>query len=301
MHFASIVTALMAGLAAPGFAQAEEVAPLVSAEWLQERADDDNIVILDIRDDIDDAGLGERPYIAKSVLAPYGSAGWRVDVDGVPGQLPPVEEIATLIGELGIGGEDHVVIVPWGTDSSEFGGATRVYWTFKYLGHDAVSILDGGWRQYEAQGGERAAEPQTPQPRSFAHEPREELLATTEDVVAAIEDGVALIDGREHEQYAGESKSDIVRAAGTIPGAVNIEHPELYNAEEARFASPETVAALAAAVGLGEDEENITFCNTGHWASIAWFALSEVIGNRNTAMYDGSMAEWAADPSRPVQ
>ncbi len=64
---------------------------------------------------------------------------------------------------------------------------------------------------------------------------------------------------------------------------------------------PETIAALAEGVGLAEDEENIVFCNTGHWASIAWFALSEVAGNKNTAMYDGSMAEWTADPARPVQ
>ena len=58
---------------------------------------------------------------------------------------------------------------------------------------------------------------------------------------------------------------------------------------------------VAAGVGLVENEKNITFCNTGHWSSIAWFGLSEVLGNKNTTMYDGSMAEWAADPARPIQ
>jgi hypothetical protein len=66
-------------------------------------------------------------------------------------------------------------------------------------------------------------------------------------------------------------------------------------------ARPETVQSLAEGVGLGADENNIAFCNTGHWASIAWFGLSEVLGNKNTRMYDGSMAEWAADPDRPVE
>ncbi len=119
--------------------------------------------------------------------------------------------------------------------------------------------------------------------------------------MAALEAGVTLVDGRPAEQYEGTSKSPVVRTAGTIPGAINIEHSDLYSAEYARFAQPETVKTLAAGVGLATDEKNITFCNTGHWASIAWFGLSEVLGNKNTAMYDGSMAAWTADPSRPVK
>ena len=49
-----------------------------------------------------------------------------------------------------------------------------------------------------------------------------------------------------------------------------------------------------------KDGDEITYCNTGHWASVAWFGLSEVMGNKNTAMYDGSMTEWAADPNREM-
>ena len=120
-------------------------------------------------------------------------------------------------------------------------------------------------------------------------------------MAAALKDGVKLVDGRPKEQYVGKSKSPVVAKLGTIPGAVNIEHSSLYSGEYASFARPETVAALAAGVGLAENEKNITFCNTGHWASVAWFGLSEILGNKNTAMYDGSMAEWAADPARPVQ
>lgn len=298
MRIASLVFTLSI-LAAPAFA--DEARPLVDAEWVKANAGNENVVIVDIRDKVAETDLGDKPYIEGAVFAPYASAGWRTEVQGVPGQIPPIEEITKLIGDLGIDNDDHVVIVPWGTDSSEFGGATRVYWTFKYLGHDAVSILDGGWRQYDAQGGERAAKPVTPEPARFTYEIREELRATTDDVVAALESGVKLVDGRPHEQHVGKSKSPIVRTEGTIPGSVNIEHSALYSAEYASFARPETVAALAAGVGLAENEKNITFCNTGHWASIVWFGLHEVLGNKNTGMYDGSMAEWTADPNRPVE
>lgn len=281
--------------------QAQDVTPLVSAEWLKAHADDDNLVILDIRADIENTDLGELPYIANAVVAPYNTAGWRTEIEGVPGQIPPAEQIAELIGSLGIDGDDHVVIVPWGTDSSEFGGATRVYWTFKYLGHDEVSILDGGWRQYDAQGGERVAEAAVPEATEFPYEVREELRATTADVEAALAAGTKLVDGRPNAQFLGEAKSPVARVAGTIPGAVNLENSAVYSAEYASFAQPETIAALAEGIGLGADEDNIVFCNTGHWASVVWFALHEVGGNKNTAMYDGSMAEWTADPARPIQ
>ena len=300
MRFSSLVAAAML-VAVPVSVQAAEVTPLVTAEWLKANAGDENVKIIDIRDEIEGTDLGELPYIAKAVVAPYASAGWRTEVDGVPGQIPPEAEIAELIGNLGIDGDDHVVIVPWGTDSSEFGGATRIYWTFKYLGHNDVSILDGGWRQYDAQGGERVAEPVTPVAVEFPYEIQPQLRATTPDVQAALEKGTKLIDGRPNEQFVGQSKSPVVRVAGTIPGAVNIPHSTLYSGEYASFAQPETIATLAQGVGLAEGEDNIVFCNTGHWASIAWFALSEVAGNKNTAMYDGSMAEWAADPARPIQ
>jgi len=300
MRLSSLLAAAVM-VAVPVFAHAAEVTPLVTAEWLKSHAGDENLVILDIRDDIEKTDLGELPYIANAVVAPYGSAGWRTEVDGVPGQIPPEEQIAGLIGGLGIDGDDHVVIVPWGTDSSEFGGATRVYWTFKYLGHDDVSILDGGWRQYDAQGGERVAEAVTPEAVEFPYEVQPQLRTTTDQVVAALESGTKLIDGRPNEQFIGQSKSPVVRVPGTIPGAVNLPHSSLYSGEYASFAQPETVAALAEELGLAEGEDNIVFCNTGHWASIIWFGLSEVAGNKNTAMYDGSMAEWAADPARPIQ
>lgn len=300
MRLALTALAVSAALLAPAIAQAE-VAPLVDAEWLTANAGTDNLVILDIRDNIEGTDLGALPYVADSVIAPYASAGWRTEIDGVPGQIPSVEEVTALIGSLGIDNDDHVVIVPWGTDSSEIGGATRVYWTFKYLGHEDVSILDGGWRQYDAVGGERVAELVQPEPATFDVDIQDHLRATTEDVLAALETGIALVDGRPVEQYEGQSKSPVVAALGTLPGAVNIPHANFYSSEYARFAQPETVAALIEAVGLTANEENIAFCNTGHWASVAWFGLSEILGNKNTTMYDGSMAEWTLDPSRPVQ
>lgn len=274
--------------------------PLVTADWVIENATDNNVVVIDIRANVEGTDLGELPYIANAVSAPYGSAGWRTEIDGVPGALPEIEDITALIESLGVDNDDHVVIVPWGTDSTEFGSATRVYWTFRYLGHDQVSILDGGWRQYDAIGGERVAQPAVAQPGDFDVALNDTLLATADDVLAAIDSDVVLVDGRPVEQFRGESKSRVAAAPGTIPGAVNLPHHEFYSSDYASFVEPETVEALAAAIGVGPSDANITFCNTGHWASVAWFGLSEVLGNTETAMYDGSMAEWTQNPDLPL-
>jgi thiosulfate/3-mercaptopyruvate sulfurtransferase len=286
-------------LAVPVFAA--EATPLVDTAWLKIHGKDKNVVLLDIRDKIAEAGVGTKPYIEGAIVAPYAMAGWRIATNGVPGMLPPAENVAKLIGDIGMHNDDHVVIVPWGTDSTEFASATRVYWTFRYLGHDTVSILDGGWRQYEAAALPRAAQADTREPVKFSYTLNNALRATTADVQQALKDGTKLVDGRSAEHHLGKSKSPVVKALGTLPGAVNIAHSRLYSTEDALFARPETVRALSRAVGVGETEKTITFCNTGHWASIAWFALSEVEGNKNTRMYDGSMAEWTLDASRPVE
>ena len=121
--------------------------PLVSVGWLSDNLVNDKVVILDIRNKIDGGskeifGTG---HIPSAIYSNYLSDGWRSTVDGIVGKLPPVNDLEILIGNLGIGNGDHVVVVPGGINSSDFGSAARVYWTFKVLGHEEVSILDGGY------------------------------------------------------------------------------------------------------------------------------------------------------------
>ena len=296
----ALVTAAFAALSPAAHAARLTDSPLVDPAWLRAHLGAEGLVILDVRDP-DTNAIGADyagGHVPGAVSAPYAGYGWRVERDGIPGMLPPTDEIAARIGALGIDSADHVVIVAQGSDSTEFGKATRVYWTFKVLGHDAVSVLDGGHQAWLAAGGAVTTDAVAPAPATFAATLRPELIATTDEVAAAITDDVALVDGRPAAQYRGEEKAGVARVAGTIPTAVNIEHTGFYHS---RFIKPDAVATLEQAVGLDGSEKTITFCNTGHWASIAWFGISEVAGNKDVAMYDGSMAEWTRDASRPVQ
>jgi thiosulfate/3-mercaptopyruvate sulfurtransferase len=293
--FAASFVAASAALAA------DPVKPLVDAAWLSGNLGKPGIVVLDIRE----ASASGNPYTAGhipgAIDAPYSQTGWRASLDGAPGMLPPVAQIEKTIQSLGVNDDSHVVIVAAGTNASEFGGATRVYWTFKVLGHDRVSVLDGGQAAWAKAGGAVATEVSQPkQAGAFKAVYKPELRADVAEVTAAIKDDTNLVDARSVAQFIGKEKTPTVKQLGTVPSAVNINFDQFYDASKPAFASADTVATLVKQAGVSDKTGVITFCNTGHLASIAWFALSEVGGLKNVRLYDGSMSQWTLDPARPV-
>lgn len=292
--------------AVPPAAAAETAQPLVDVAWLLGNAGRDDVVVLDIRNQLD--GGSEKVYraghIPGAVYSDYLKAGWRTERDGVPGQLPALETLEALIGELGISNDSHVVIVSAGSGALDAGSAARVYWTFKVVGHDTVSILDGGYRAYTA---DPANPLETgwvdPLPDIFTAELRPELLADRAAVETARADGGLLIDTRPAEFYLGKKRHTWARRAGTIPGAVSVPDSNFVDSQ-GRFVKVEGVAHLLQGAGLsldGEGEGSIMFCNTGHWAALGWFAQSEILGQENVRVYDGSMVDWSAQEALPVQ
>lgn len=297
-----LLLALSATALLTASAAADTVAPLVDAAWLGQNLGKDKVVVLDIREIAPD---GSNPYTAGhipgAIDAPYSRTGWRASIDGAPGLLPPTEQIEATIQKLGVDGDSHVVVVAAGSNASEFGGATRVYWTFKALGHDRVSVLDGGQAAWAKAGGAVAAEATTPKRAGgFKAAYRPELRADVKEVTAAIADDTNLVDARSVAQFIGKEKTPTVQRLGTVPTAVNINFDKFYDPAKPGFASPAAVTTLVKEAGVSDKSGVIAFCNTGHLASIAWFALSEVGGVKNVRLYDGSMSQWAADPARPV-
>jgi thiosulfate/3-mercaptopyruvate sulfurtransferase len=286
----------IAALAALAFAAvsaqaAPEAGPLVDAEWVHQHKDDPNVVVLDVRNAITDDSREtfEQGHIPGAVYSNYLKAGWRTERDGVPGQLPDEPSLEALIGGLGIANADHVVVVAAGESALDMGSATRVYWTFKVLGHDKVSVLNGGHdayaQKYPLQTGWTA-----PGLALFSGTLQPDLIADREQVAQALDSGTGLMDNRPPEQFRGEAKHDAATRPGTLPGARNV--PESRLTQGGTFADKERIAALLTVAGLEREGEQIAFCNTGHWASLGWFASHEILGNKQARMYDGSMTDW---------
>lgn len=304
MNKATRIAALaLALLLAPLAARAEGLQPLVSAEWLHANLEREGLVVLDIRNAIDGGTRAtfEDGHIPGAVYSSYTADGWRVKRGEVPGMLPPVEDLERLIGGLGIDNGTDVIIVPAGVGSTDFGSATRVYWTFKVLGHDRVAILNGGHRAWVEAGYELDQGWNAPGTATFEAEFRPALVADAGEVEEARHAGVQLVDNRPRKQFVGEGKHPAARAAGTIPGAQNLEQQRLTRDGTAFVVDRATLDTLLRQAEVEDGGKTITFCNTGHWASIGWFVLSELAGHDRVAMYDGSMTDWTQEDNRPLQ
>ena len=277
--------------------------PLVDVAWVKAHSGQPGIVVLDLRNKLgkESRASYEKGHIPGAIYSDYLNDGWRTTVDGVPGQLPPPADLERLIGGLGISNDSHVVLVAGGVSALDMGTATRIYWTFKVLGHDKVSIFDGGHKAYAADPANRLETGwKQPAPAVFEAQFRPELVADSRVVQAALDDGTALVDLRPPAQYRGEKMHKAAKRKGTIPGAVNVPESEV-TVGGGRFRGAAGLAQLFKAVGLDGDEDAISFCNTGHWASLGWFARSELLGQKNVKLYDGSMVDWSARAELPME
>jgi len=290
----------------------EAAQPLVDSEWVKANIGKSGVVFLDVRGRLAGKSKSDylRAHIPGAVYTDYLKDGWRIkDGNGTVGMLPPVAKLEKLIGGLGIGNGDHVVVVPNGGKALDMGTATRIYWTFKVLGHDNVSILDGGMLAYTKAVDKKTGKPVNPLEKGavkpvakrFKGNLRKEMIATKDDIKNVLGSGVPLIDNRPNNQYVGVNRHGKAKRNGTIPGARNLPENWLTRNGGGQFRPKAELEQLYAAAGVPTSGEQITFCNTGHWASLGWFASSEILGNKQTRMYDGSMVEWTADSSLPME
>ena len=273
--------------------------PLVSVDWLS--ANQDKVDIIDVRSKI---GLQEGQgyasgHLPGAVEANYLTAGWRTARDGVVGLLPETSKLEALLGSLGVENSDHVVLVSSGNNATDFGSAARVYWTLKQLGHDKVSILEGGQKAWEAAGKPLSTTAISPVSVSYKATLVASLNVKLDEVKASYKsDGVQVLDGRPTKQFIGEAKHKKAARAGRIPQSVNLDNHKFFEEGTASLLDAAALARIASVVS--DDKPVISYCNTGHWASTNWFVLSELLGKKNVRVYDGSMVEWSAKPELPL-
>jgi thiosulfate/3-mercaptopyruvate sulfurtransferase len=302
-RFLALVLIVASSLAMAG---GDKTTPLVDADWLDANLNRSDLVVLDVRSGIDNGGdrsSFQKAHIPGSVYSSYTGDGWRESRNGVAGLLPPVASLERLIGSLGIGNDDTVVIAPAGTGVTDFGSAARVYWTFRVLGHDAVTILNGGFAGWQAAGFEVASgEGERRDVVQFDGTLQQDLIASLEEVQAARNSQAQLVDARSSDYFTGETQSPAAKAPGTIPGSRSLPHADfLAQQDQAWYLNAGVISSKVNQAELDPSARTIAFCNTGHWAATDWFVLSELAGFEEVALYDGSMAEWSQDSDRPLQ
>lgn len=228
-------------------------------------------------------------HIPGAAAAPYPQ--WRGPAEN-PGALRDVAHLGDLVRSLGIEADTPVAVIHSGQNATDMGAAARVYWTLRSLGVADAALVNGGFAAWREAGLPVSTEPAEIAPSGFEPVWSDAWRVSTAEVEALVDSGEArLIDARPEGFFRGLTWS--IARPGTIRGADNLQFEQFFDGT--RMLGAETVARIAAAHGADEGPTlTVSFCNTGHWAAINWFALSEIAGVPDTRLYAESMAEWTA-------
>lgn len=291
--------------------------PLVETSWLDENLS--QVTILDIRSDlqsftsepkfIKDKRTGKQQLIkigghipnARLINFKEVRADRKVGKNTVKKMLPEKTAFEKLLQNAGVNKNDAIVIVSKGSNAGDVLMTTRMYWQLKYYGHDNLAILNGGMAQWLIDNREVSIKSVKPGSGNWvATAERDEILASSDEVAEASAESIQLVDIRPISQYLGTSKSSSVRKFGHIPGARNFPTELIFKSGiPTKLTSKKQAEQLLGALDLKSNDNKIAYCNTGNMASGGWFLFSEILGFKNTQLFDGSMHQWTLE-ERPT-
>jgi thiosulfate/3-mercaptopyruvate sulfurtransferase len=278
--------------------------PLVDAATLRALLEAANPpLLLDTSFDLADQALGRRQYLEAHLPgARYAHLDDQLSAPktGPDGRfrgrhpLPSRETFAATAGTLGITPATPVVVY----DRHGASYAVRAWWMLRWLGHDAVAVLDGGLDAWRAAGGalESGVAAWRETPPYPLDTPR--VAAIDADALARRLGSIKLIDARAAERFRGEVEP-LDAKAGHIPGARN-RFFKLNLGADGRFKDAATLRGeFAELLGDAAPADVVHHCGSGVTACHNLLAM-ELAGLAGSRLYPGSWSEWSSDPSRPV-
>lgn len=202
-----------------------------------------------------------------------------------------VNQYEWIFSALGISKDSHVVVV----DNQSDARAARAGWLLELLGHERVSILDGGLKLLGNVPLETHAAPFVPTP--FKAALNAHVVIGVDELASRLhEPGFRPLDTRRAAEYFGEEKR--AKRTGSIPGAIHRDYAENI-AVDGRFVDGDTVRGAYTAQGIDHDDEIVTFCGGGARAAHSYYAL-KAAGYPRVRVYTGSWGEWGNNDDLPV-
>ncbi|AFY44411.1 sulfurtransferase [Nostoc sp. PCC 7107] len=262
----------------------------VSPTWVVDHLNDSQIVIVDCRFSLADPQLGQTQYqtshipgsyyldLNQDLSSPVGKHGGRHP-------LPDTNNLAKKLSAMGVNSQKNLVVA---YDDSRLAFASRLWWLLRYLGHEQVVVMDGGYTAWQQAGYPVTDIIPESQTGNFIPQIQPELVVDME-VVKSRKDlpEVALVDSRESDRYRGE-REPIDKIAGHIPGAVNYPWQEVTNSsgylisqlqQRQRWEPIETA------------KEILVYCGSGVTACVNLLSL-ELAGIHTGKLYAGSWSDW---------
>ena len=216
----------------------------------------------------------------------------------LPHMLPPPEKFSSRMRSMGIGDGSRIVVY----DSAGLFSAARVWWTFRVMGVQDISVLNGGLPKWKREGHPlESGEPTARTARHFTARRNANLVRDLSDMKSLIKDRTAeIVDARAAERFAGKApESRAGLRSGHIPRAHNLPFAKLIAKDGTLKPAPE-VERLFEEAGVDLSKPVVASCGSGITAGVLALALAE-IGHRRTSVYDGSWSEWGADQNLPIE
>ena len=272
---------------------------LVGTEEVAAQLGDPNRRLLEVDEDTEAYGRGHIP----GALAVH----WRHDLqDPVRREFIGPQAFAALMDRLGIGNDTPVVL--YGGNNNWF--AAYAYWYFRYYGHQAVTLMDGGRRKWELE--QRPFTQRVPEVAATSGYqvagPVQEIRALRDQVERGLGgSGRGLVDVRSPEEYRGELLApphlpqEQAQRPGHIPGARNIPWVKAVDPETGAFLPTERLRSLYESQGVTPDLEVVAYCRIGERSAHTWFVLHELLGYPRVRNYDGSWTEWGSMVGVPIE
>lgn len=274
---------------------------LVDAPTLARHLDDPRWVVVDCRWQLSDPRLGPRRYLEGHIP---GALYADLDADlsaprtAESGRhpLPDPQRLARRLGAWGVGDDSQVIAY----DDAGGAYAARLWWLLRWLGHDAVAVLDGGIAAWTAAGGAFELEPPVPVARHFRATPDDDRWLEAADIEAALTDARGLLlDARGAARYSG-AEEPIDPKAGHIPGALSAPYTGNLDADGRFLPAAELKARFEALLGARGAADAVVYCGSGVTACHDLLAL-EHAGLSGARLYAGSWSEWVGDETRPIR
>jgi thiosulfate/3-mercaptopyruvate sulfurtransferase len=273
---------------------------LVDVATLAAHLNDPKWLIVDCRFDLANPSAGENAFNAGHVPgATYAHLDRDLSSPITPATgrhpLPDPQVFAATLSRWGV--TPGTQVIAYDADNGMY--AARLWWLLRWVGHDAVAVLDGGFKAWTGAGQPTSSASANRKAATFVARPNRSMWVEANDVGrAAMDPSSRVLDARAPERYRGLVEP-LDTVAGHVPGAVN--HPFATNlASDGRFTGAVELRKRFDASQAGvADERTIAMCGSGVTACHLLLAMA-IAGKRGAKLYAGSWSEWIRDPSRPI-